>query len=372
MPHIMVALTLVLVGVSGDARPAMAQGSSGGTPDENSTVIGGEEPVWVSYEGGESVEVLANIDTGAGYASLDEEVAREDLSIDVDNPENTTTVRSALGEEERPLIPLQMQIAGRTLDVQTTITDRSQISTKMLIGSRDLEGFLVDVGSKQLTQPDSPRVESYVASLLEFPPPPPNPTALLAALPLAAALVVAFRNLVGLRTFGIFAPILLSIAFVQSGLPAGLLVFVVIMAAGLIAEPLLMPSRLPRAARLAVLLAVLAGILLGASALVDDPAVSSNWTSAFPIVISAFIVERFWETWEQESLNEALKLGALTLLVSLVAAPLLVSYPVRWTVDQAPIALAIIGAVLSFVIGRYRGLRLTELKRFRPAAGEKS
>ncbi len=372
---VILSVLVLSTGVLGGTGIAWAQGTSGSgsqnTQGRDPIVVGGEEPVLVSYEGGESVETLTNMDTGAGYASLDETVARDDLGIDVDNPENTQTVRSSLGTEERPLFPVEVQIAGQTLNVQATIADRSEVSTKMLLGSRDLEGFLIDVSSEQLTQPDSPRVESYVASLLEFPPPPPNPATLLAALPLAAAMVVTFRSLVGLQTFGIFAPILLSVAFVQSGLVAGLLIFGVMIAAGLVAEPLMKPLHLPRVARLAIILGLVAGVLLGAGALIDDPSVSSNWTSAFPVVITAFIVERFWESWEQDGLGEALKTAGLTLLIALIATPILVAYPVRFAGDRAPVVLALGGAILALIIGRYRGLRLTELKRFRAAAGEK-
>jgi hypothetical protein len=274
----------------GGARPAEAQGAY----SDDQTVIGGEEPTLVSYEGGESIEVLTNVDMGAGYAAIDETVARDDLGIDVDNPPTTVTIRSAIGDEERPLVPIQVRIAGQTLDIQAPVSDRSNLSTKMNLGSRDLEGFLVDVSERQLTQPDAPMVESYVGSLLEFPPP-PNPAMLLAALPLAAVIVVALRSLVGLRTFGTFAPVLLSVAFVQSGLPVGLLISAVMMLAGLVLEPLLRPLHLPRVARLGVLLAVSAAVLIGASSVVGDPGVATTWTSAFPVVIISIFIERFWE-----------------------------------------------------------------------------
>ncbi len=359
---------VILAVFMGGASPAAAQGAYSG----DQTVIGGEEPLLVSYEGGESLEVLTNVDTGAGYAAIDETVARDDLGIDVDNPPTTVTIRSAIGNEERPLVPVQVQLAGQTLNIQATVSDRSDLTTKMNLGSRDLDGFLVDVSERQLTQPDSPMVESYVASLLEFPPPPPNPAMLLAALPLAALLVVALRSLVGLRTFGTFAPVLLSVAFVQSGLPAGLLVFSVMMLAGLLIEPLLRPLRLPRVARLGVLLAVVAAVLIGVSSVISDPGVATTWTSAFPVVIISIFIERFWELWEQEGFKAASKVAAVSLLVAVLATPLLVSYPVRWVTQYAPVAFAIAGAVLSIVIGRYKGLRLTELIRFRPAAEGKS
>ncbi len=318
-------------------------------------------------EGDKSIKALAKIDTGAGYSSMDDDLA-EELGIDLENPEDTVTIRSAIGEEERPLVPVRIRMAGRVLDTRVTVSDREDLTKQMLIGSNDLGGFLVATGEEQLTTPDSPTSGSSVSALLQFGPPPPSAPSLLATLPLAAAFIVALRTLVGLQTFGLFAPVLLSMAFVQTGLPAGLFVFGLTIAAGLVAEPLLRPLRLPRVARLAVLLAVIANVLLAVNYFVDDPAVNASWAAAFPVVVMSVIIERFWEIWEQESLTEALKTAALTLLAAVLASVILVAEPVSWAAERAPIALGVLGAALAVVIGRYRGLRLTELARFRPAA----
>ena len=107
-------------------------------------------------EGGETREVLAKIDTGAGYSSIDEDLA-EDLGIDLDDPEDEVEIESANGEEERPLVRVRIRIAGRTLDTRVTVTDRSELSKDVLIGSRDLDGFLIKPNEVQLTSPDGPR-----------------------------------------------------------------------------------------------------------------------------------------------------------------------------------------------------------------------
>jgi hypothetical protein len=347
-------------------EPVASNGKAAPGGDE-AIVLGEEEPVELSAEdGGESIEVLAKVDTGAGYSSIDEDLADE-LDIDLEGAE-TVDIRSANGKEERPLVPVRIKVAGKELNTRVTVADRDGLSKDMLLGSNDLEGFLVKTGEEQLTSPDSETVENPVAALLEFPPPPPSAPMLLAALPLAAAAIVAARTLVGLKTFGLFAPVLLAIAFVQTGLPAGLVILGSMLAAGMLVMPLLRPLRLPRVARLAVLLTVVSALLVGINALIDDPALSSEWASAFPVVVTAVVMERFAEAWEQEGPVDALKALALTLLVAMAASPILVAEPVRWVVERVPLALGIAGAALSVLAGSYRGLRLTEFVRFRPAA----
>ncbi|MCA1716032.1 MAG: retropepsin-like domain-containing protein, partial [Actinobacteria bacterium] len=100
--------------------------------------------------------LLAKIDTGAGYSSIDEDLA-EDLGIDLDDPEDEVEIESANGEEKRPLVRLRIRIAGRTLDTRVTVTDRSELSKDVLVGSRDLDGFLIKPNEEWLTSPDGPR-----------------------------------------------------------------------------------------------------------------------------------------------------------------------------------------------------------------------
>jgi hypothetical protein len=124
---------------------------------EDSVILGEEELIELSaQEGGETREVLAKIDTGAGYSSIDEDLA-EDLGIDLDDPEDEVEIESANGEEERPLVRVRIRIAGRTLDTRVTVIDRSELSKDVLIGSRDLDGFLIKPNEVQLTSPDAPR-----------------------------------------------------------------------------------------------------------------------------------------------------------------------------------------------------------------------
>ncbi len=361
---LLLSLLVALVGASGWTQPVAAQVA----PAEDSVILGKEEPVELSTGASEeSIEVLAKVDTGASYSSIDRGLAKR-LGIDLKNPEDKVEIESSFGDKVRPLVRVQIKVAGKSLDTLVTVADRDELSKDMLLGIRDLEGFTVKPGEEQLTSPYDPRVESRTAALLEFPPPPPSAPTLLATLPLAAALVVAIRVLVGLKTFGLFAPVLLSIAFVQTGLPAGLMILAAMLLAGLIAQPLLDPLRLPRVARLAVLMAVVSSILLASNMLVDDPAVSPTWAAAFPVVVMAVIIERFSETWEQEGPVGALKTFSLTLLTAVLASLLLVAEPLRLMAERAPFVLGLLGIILSVAIGSYRGLRLTELLRFRPAA----
>ncbi len=361
----LLAALLIVALATTPAEHAFAQASGASTKP----TLGSEEPVLIydKERPDEKIEVLAKIDTGASTSSIDEDLA-EDLGFDLENPPDTVTVQSALGEEERPVVPITMDVAGETIETRVPVSDRSDLSTDMLVGSEDVGRFQIDVSREQLTTPKSPEIGSKVDSLLEFPPPTTRPATLLAALPLAAALVVALRTLVGVVTFGLFAPVLLAVSFVQVGLPVGFALFGCMMLVGLVAQPLLKPLKLPRIARLSLILTFAAVVLLGANYFVDDPSVNNAWAGAFPVVVISVIIERFWDMWEQEGIGDALKTGFLTLLVAILACVLLVNEPVLWASRNVPLALALLGGILSLLAGRYKGLRLSELVRFRPAA----
>jgi hypothetical protein len=43
------------------------------------------------------------------------------------------------------------------LDTRATVTDRSELSKDVLLGSRDLDGFLIKPNAERLTSPDGLR-----------------------------------------------------------------------------------------------------------------------------------------------------------------------------------------------------------------------
>lgn len=127
---------------------------SGSGPAEGAVILGKEELVELS-SGEETVEVLAKIDTGAGYSSIDEDLA-EDLRIDLEDPEDEVRIESANGDEMRPLVWVHVRVAGETLNTRVTVADRSELSKDVLLGSRDLEGFLLKPNAERLTSPGDP------------------------------------------------------------------------------------------------------------------------------------------------------------------------------------------------------------------------
>jgi hypothetical protein len=344
-----------------------ARGVSAAPEDCDLRLIGRSEPVGASVPGGsEVIQQIARIDTGAGYSSIDDDLA-ESLGIDLEDAE-TITIRSSLGEEERPKVNVRLNIAGRTIDTEVTVTGRDERAHEMLVGRRNLEGFAVDPSREELTTPDT-AADVYCASgVVGTTSTRSEMLTLLAAIPVAAALVAGVRTLIGLARFGVFAPILLTMSFVEIGYIRGLGLFMAILAGGLLVQPLLRRLHLPRVARLAVLVAVIVEVMIIVDLYLEQFIPGGAGAAVFPVVVLAIIVERFWTNWEEESLTEALKLCGWTLAVASAAYPLLHSEWVQSWTDRAPLLIALLGGLLSVVLGRYRGLRVLELARFRPAA----
>lgn len=105
-------------------------------------ILGVEEPVTIIDSAGASHTIVAKIDTGAYRTTLDHTLAEKyNLHTAVVSHKD---VRGALGEQTRPVIDLSMLLRERLIKTQAFITDRSHMNYDMIIGRRDLKGFLVD------------------------------------------------------------------------------------------------------------------------------------------------------------------------------------------------------------------------------------
>ncbi|HTK03846.1 MAG TPA: sugar-transfer associated ATP-grasp domain-containing protein [Alphaproteobacteria bacterium] len=111
--------------------------------EEGIKTIKAVEKVKVLSSLGKKVEVLAKIDTGAWSSAIDADLARE-LGIFTKSKVLFKKKKlSALGEEERPVIPMTFWLAGNKISTKVTVADRSDLRYQVLIGRIDLNGFLV-------------------------------------------------------------------------------------------------------------------------------------------------------------------------------------------------------------------------------------
>lgn len=89
----------------------------------------------------ESINIEAKIDTGAYRTSLDAELV-EKLGL-VERDENVL-VQSASGRGKRPIVDVSFVLGGKTVHSAASVADRSHLSYPMIIGRRDMRGFVVD------------------------------------------------------------------------------------------------------------------------------------------------------------------------------------------------------------------------------------
>jgi hypothetical protein len=361
----LVAVLLAVVAVFAALMLGAGSAQAAGTAPQGPSTLGRKELVRVVAPGdGASKQGFARIDTGAARSSIDTDLARE-LGLDLAGAEKLT-VKSSLGVDTRPVVRLTLQIDGRSIPTKVTVNDRSDLSSQILVGRHDLDGFVVDVSQTHLTTPGGARPPSALSALLTSGPLPPSQGALLAGLALGATLVVAMRQLVGVQTFGTFAPVLLALTYVSTGLPVGLLVTVVVCALAVAVEPLIHRLRLPRVARLAVLIGAVTVVMAGNEA-VFGTSDNSVLGAAFPVVVLAALIERFWECREEDGLSAALTGWLVTIGVAVGISLLLVLPAVRTAIETHPLELGTALTGVCILVGRYRGLRVSELVRFRTA-----
>jgi hypothetical protein len=187
----------------------------------------------------------------------------------------------------------------------------------------------------------------------------------LVLLPIGGLIVVLLRNLVGVATFGTFMPVLVALAFRETQLLWGTLLFSFIMSVGLVVRRLLERMKLLLVPRIAVVLTVVVFILAISSLAAHGAGLERALSVAlFPIVILTMMIERMSIVWEESgartALQEALGSFAVAALSYLVFRIELVQHLAFVFPELHLVVLA-----LMLLLGRYTGYRLFEYYRFR-------
>lgn len=180
------------------------------------------------------------------------------------------------------------------------------------------------------------------------------------------ALVVAFvRSVIGIPTFGTFTPVLLAIAFREISLWLGLGCVGMIVFFGWIFRSLLDRLKILVIPRLAMVVTMVTMMVLGIMIVGFHAGIHNIlYISLFPFVIMTWLIERFSVTEIEDGVPTAIRTLFGTTLIAVAAYYLMEEHQLRAYLFAFPEFLLVIMGLL-LLIGRYTGLRLTELWRFR-------
>lgn len=188
---------------------------------------------------------------------------------------------------------------------------------------------------------------------------------LLLIFPIVVTLIAFFRQIIGIKAFGIYTPSIVTFAFLATRIKYGVTIFIVVIVVGMLMRFVLKSLRILYLPRVAITLSIVAfSILMLLSIGGSMHRTGLAAVSIFPILIMITIVEKFVATQIEKGSKTALVLAGETLAISVVGY-LIASWPVliKALVDYPWLVLLTIP--VNIALGKFDGLRLTEYIRFR-------
>ena len=252
------------------------------------------------------------------------------------------------GEEEL------LSVSGaRVRDLQISVKKRLASSLELAGQRTDLKGSLVG------------RI-----SLLYLPVQTQAVYEVLLLVPFGILVIVILRNFIGLSSFGTFAPVLIALAFRETELVKGILLFMMIVSLGLVFRFYLERLRLLLVPRLAAVVTIVVLLMTAISILSERMGAETGLSvSLFPMVIISMVIERMSIVWEERGAATSIREGLGSLLMAALAYSVIsLDILVYWVTVFPEINLVVLGVIVA--LGRYTGFRLTEFFRFRHLAGE--
>jgi hypothetical protein len=191
----------------------------------------------------------------------------------------------------------------------------------------------------------------------------------LLMVPLGAMIIVLLRNVVGVKTFGTFMPVLIALSFRETELLGGVILFTLIVSLGLAIRFYLEHLKLLLVPRLAAVVIVVVMLMLMLTIVSHHLGIEHGLAVAlFPMVILAMTIERMSIIWEEHGPADAIRQGVGSMGAAIVGYLLMINPYIEHLIFVFPELLLIVLAI-TLLLGRYTGYRLSELIRFRALAG---
>ncbi len=207
---------------------------------------------------------------------------------------------------------------------------------------------------------------------------PDNTVVLILLLPIIATIVALMKQMVGITTFGIYSPSIITLALLILGLKFGLTTFIIILAMGGAVRHALRKLKLLFIPKMAVVLTFVS-LTIFALLIVT---IYLKWFDAefialaiFPILIMSTLSEKFINAQSERGFLSAVVLMGETILVSIVAYFVVGGaidfgiFQIQWEfIKNLMLAypeLIFLILIINILLGRWTGLRILEYVRFR-------
>jgi 7 transmembrane helices usually fused to an inactive transglutaminase/Inactive transglutaminase fused to 7 transmembrane helices len=239
-------------------------------------------------------------------------------------------------------------VGGTNSRVSFSIIENVQSSRDLVLsGSQDKQAAIIDF------------------SIYSLPIEQQNAFKMILLLPIGALVVVVMRLLIGIRTSGTFMPVLISLALIETTLVAGILMFLIVVSAGLLIRSYLSHLNLLLVARISAVIIVVITIMASISIISHKLGLSQALTvTFFPLIILAWTIERMSVLWEEDGPKEVFIQGAGSLITAIVAYLFMTNHIIEYLSFNFP-ELMLVNLALILILGQYTGYRFTELYRFK-------
>ena len=256
-------------------------------------------------------------------------------------------------------IPDDFMIWWRDDEIMATVSGASLQDVQISI-KRRLESAL-DQATRRVEIENS-RIGKI--SVLQLPVQTQSVYELLLLVPFGILVVVILRNFIGFSSFGTFAPVLIALAFRETELLKGILLFILIVSLGLFFRFYLERLRLLLVPRLAAVVTIVVLLMTTISMISYQLGIETGLSvSLFPMVIISMVIERMSVVWEERGAATSIREGLGSLFMAALAY-LVISIDILayWVSVFPEVNLVVLGIIIA--LGRYTGFRLTELVRF--------
>ncbi len=187
----------------------------------------------------------------------------------------------------------------------------------------------------------------------------------LLMIPVGGLMIAFLRQVVGVKTFGTFMPVLVALAFRETGLVTGIFAFCLIVTIGLIIRSWFHKLQLLMVPRLAAVLTIVVLLISWLALLAQNLGVDMGLSiSLFPIVILTMTIERMSMMWDESGPREAIQVGIGSMICAVLSYFAMTQPVLVHLIFTFPELLLIVLA-LCILLGQYNGYKLSEYRRFR-------